>query len=107
VKESSEVPAWASVELERLGPVTRQEMILAIVILLALALWIFGGAFINATSVALLGMSLLLVARVFSWSDVIGNAQAWSTLIWFATLITLADGDASVVGWAPRRWLQS
>jgi L-tartrate/succinate antiporter len=104
VKKSSEVPAWASGELERMGSVTKPEVILAVVLLIALALWIFGGAFLNASSVALLGMSLLLAGRVFNWSDVIGNAQAWSTFIWFATLITLADGLNRVgfVGWGAR-----
>jgi len=29
-----------------------------------------------------------------SWNDVIGHAQAWNILIWFATLVTLAGGLA-------------
>jgi L-tartrate/succinate antiporter len=104
IKISREVPEWAAGELQRLGPVTRSEIKLACVVLLALALWIFAGGFLNAASVALLGLSLLLVLRVFSWSDVTGNAQAWSAFIWFATLITMADGLNRVgfVGWTAR-----
>jgi L-tartrate/succinate antiporter len=43
VKRGREVPDWAAGELARLGPVTRQEIALAALVLLALALWIFGG----------------------------------------------------------------
>src|SRR5205085_11336904 len=27
-----------------------------------------------------------------TWDDILKNAAAWNTLIWFATLVTLADG---------------
>lgn len=92
VKQGREVPDWAAGELTRLGPVTRQEIVLAGLVLLALALWIFGGSFINATTVALLVISLMLVLGVVRWADITGHATAWNTLVWFATLVALADG---------------
>ena len=45
VKEGSEVPAWAAQELQKMGPLTTREITLAILVLIALALWIFGGDF--------------------------------------------------------------
>jgi L-tartrate/succinate antiporter len=92
VKESREVPAWAASELEQMGHVSRAEITLAVLVGAALVLWIFGGAWINATAVALGVICLMLVTGVFSWSDVAGNAAAWSTLAWFATLVAMADG---------------
>ena len=92
VKASGEVPAWAAKELHSLGAVSRRELVLAGLVVLALALWIFGDKWINATTVALLVVTLMLVTRVVSWEDMLGNRQAWNTLVWFATLVALADG---------------
>ena len=38
----------------------------------------------------------MVILRVVSWDDVIGNKQAWNVLVWFATLVTMADGLARV-----------
>jgi L-tartrate/succinate antiporter len=92
VKEGHEVPKWAGQELEKLGKVTRQEITLAMLVGLALVLWIFGGNFINATTVAVLVICLMLVTKVVNWNDILGNKSAWNTLVWFATLVALADG---------------
>ncbi len=92
VKEGSEVPAWAATELKKMGGFSMREAMLAVVVMLALMLWIFGDKFINATSVALLVISLMLISKVVTWDDVVKNSPAWNTLAWFATLVALADG---------------
>ena len=92
VKQGSEVPAWAAQELQKMGPLTRREILLAVLVLIALVLWIFGDKYVNATTVALLIIGLMLVTRVVTWDDMLANKQAWNTLAWFATLIALADG---------------
>ena len=91
IKEGSEVPAWADEELRTMGGLSRREIILAVLVLLALAMWIFGGDFVNATTAALIVVSLMVLTRIVSWDDILSNKQAWSTLVWFATLIALAD----------------
>ena len=96
VKSGEEVPKWAAGELERMGGLKRSEIILTALVVLALALWIFGGDFINATTVALAVISLMLVLKVVSWDDMIRNSAAWNTLAWFATLVALADGLSKV-----------
>ncbi len=92
VKSGSEVPDWAAGELRAMGRLTRKEIALAVVVSLALAAWVFGGSLVNATTVALAAIALMLVSGVVAWSDVAGNAPAWSTLVWFATLVAMADG---------------
>lgn len=92
VKRGAEVPAWAAQELTRLGVLSRREIILAALVSLALLLWIFGGDFIDPTTVALLVIGLMLLSGVVSWNDMLDNKQAWNTLAWFATLVTLAGG---------------
>jgi L-tartrate/succinate antiporter len=61
-------------------------------VLAALALWIFGKSFVDPTMVAIVVICLMLVTGVVSWDDVVSNKQAWNVLVWFATLVTLADG---------------
>jgi L-tartrate/succinate antiporter len=43
----------------------------------------------------------MLVTGVVSWDEVLGYRRAWSFLVWFATLVTLADGLKKVgfLGW--------
>ena len=65
---------------------------MAILVLIALALWIFGDEIMNATTAALVVISLMLLTRVVTWDDMLSNKQAWNTLAWFATLVALADG---------------
>ncbi|MCC7176273.1 MAG: anion permease [Bryobacterales bacterium] len=92
VKRGAEISRWAAGEIAALGPVSSGEVRLVLLVLLALVLWIFGGAYLSATTVTLIVISLMLVARVFTWGDVLSNASAWGTLVWFATLVAMADG---------------
>jgi L-tartrate/succinate antiporter len=92
IKGGNEVPDWAQGELAKMGGLTIKEVGLAALVLLALALWIFGGDFINATTVAIAVIALMVIGKVVNWDDILSNKPAWNTLVWFATLVALADG---------------
>jgi len=92
VKSSPDVPVWAADELKKMGGISVREIGMALLALLALGLWIFGGELINATTVALLVLCLMVIGRIVEWDDVLANKQAWNVLVWFATLVTMADG---------------
>ncbi len=96
LKKSPEAPKWAEEELRKIGRVSTKEIFLMAIVILALALWIAGGELINATTVALIGVILMLLLKVVEWSDVISYKEAWNILMWFATLVTMADGLARV-----------
>jgi L-tartrate/succinate antiporter len=96
IKSGEEVPKWAAGELGKLGRLSVREIELAALVLLALTLWIFGGGFINATTVAMAVIVLMVLLKVVSWDDILSNKQAWNTLVWFATLVALAGGLAKV-----------
>jgi L-tartrate/succinate antiporter len=96
VKSGEEVPAWAAKELKSMGGLTRREIELGALVLLALGLWIFAGAVINATTVAIAVICMMVIGRVVTWDDILSNKSAWNTLVWFATLVALADGLAKV-----------
>jgi len=95
VKQGNEVPAWAAAELGKMGPLARREIVLALLVLVALALWIFADDYLNATTAALVVIGLMLLTGVVSWDDMLANKQAWNTLAWFATLVALAGGLSS------------
>lgn len=92
VRQSDEVPRWAGAELEKMGRVSRREWTMAALALLALAGWIFGGRIIDATTVALGAIMVMLIGRIVTWEDILANKPAWNVLAWFATLVVLADG---------------
>ena len=92
VKQGTEVPEWAAKELTKLGSISSREIMLAVLVVIALVLWIFGGDYVNATTAALLVISLMLLTKVVTWDDITKNFTAWNTLAWFATLVALADG---------------
>jgi L-tartrate/succinate antiporter len=105
VRTGGDVTQWAAGELERLGRVTRRELMLVAYVILALTLWIFAGKYVNPTTVALIVVSLMLLTRVIVWADIIQHKDAWNTLAWFGTLIALADGLARVgfISWFSAR----
>lgn len=92
IKSGGNVQAWASDELSKLGKVTRNELIMASLAIIALVLWIFGGKWFDATTVALIALSLMVLTGIITWHDLLSHTQAWNVLVWFATLVTLADG---------------
>jgi L-tartrate/succinate antiporter len=96
VKQSPEVPAWARQELRKLGPLSRREIVLAGLVLCALAMWVFGGEVVDATTAALVVVCGLVVTQTVRWDDLLADKPAWNTLLWFGTLVTLASGLAQV-----------
>ncbi len=96
IKASAEVPTWAGQELDKMGKVSRNEVIMALFAVLALVLWIVGRQFIDATMVALMVICLMLLTGIIKWDDVLSNKAAWNVLVWFATLVTLAGGLSKV-----------
>lgn len=101
-KTSPEAPAWAAEELKKMGTISLKEILMASFAGLALILWIFGKEFkIDATIAAVSIVAAMVLTRVITWDDVIGNKPAWNIFIWFATLVPLASGlnDVGVLKW--------
>jgi len=99
ISSNEEVPKWASDELQKMGKISRNEIIMALSAILALLMWVFGKQFfggIHSTSAAFIVFSILLLTKVITWEDVLSNKAAWNVLIWFATLVTLASGLKTV-----------
>lgn len=92
VKQSPEIPVWASKQLAEMGPLSRNEWILGTLVLVAITLWILGAELFDAAIVAFMVVSLMLVLRVLTWNDLARNHAAWTTIALLATLVAMADG---------------
>jgi L-tartrate/succinate antiporter len=79
----------------------RREVTLLVLVCGALSLWIGASERIDPAITAMFVVLLMVMCGVVSWNEVIGHAQAWNILIWFATLVTLAGGlaETKFVGW--------
>lgn len=92
IKSSEGADTWAREALVKMGRVTGKELLMAALAIAALVLWIFADKWINATMVAIVVFVAMLLTRVIDWEDVLEYKQAWNMLIWFGTLVALADG---------------
>jgi citrate:succinate antiporter/L-tartrate/succinate antiporter len=116
VRESKATVDWAGAELQAMGPVSRAEWTMAGLVLIAIALWVtgsnarvtlpvLGSNFIHPTGVVLVVAAAMLVLRVIDWEDLVGEREAWSVLLYFAMVLTLADGlnRTGFIGWFAQR----
>ncbi|XP_072981817.1 dicarboxylate transporter 1, chloroplastic [Typha latifolia] len=91
VKSSPDAPKLAREKLEKMGPMTKNEIIMAGTLVLTVGLWIFGGALnVDSVTAAILGLSVLLITGVVTWKECLAESVAWDTLTWFAALIAMA-----------------
>jgi len=91
IKETPQAAQMAHEELEKMGPMKRTEKIMLLVFLLILGLWATAEwNKIDATVVALLGVSVMLLTGVIRWDDVLAEKGAWDALIWFGGLVMMA-----------------
>ncbi|AXH16092.1 anion permease [Malaciobacter mytili] len=101
-KTSPEAPAWAAKELEQLGSISKKELLMAGLAVVALLLWIFGKSFgIHSTTAAIAIVSIMVLSGIITWDDVISNKAAFNVLIWFASLVAMAAGlkKVGVLDW--------
>jgi DASS family divalent anion:Na+ symporter len=92
ITDTREAPRMAATELERMGPMRRDEKIMAAVFVLVASLWIASAWLpIHNTAAALLGVSILLVSGVLTWREALAEHAAWDVFIWYGGLITMAE----------------
>ena len=82
----------AAEELRAMGPWSFRECAVGALLVLMVAAWAtepWHG--INATGIALLGISCILVFHLDRWEDFTGDRGAWDSLIWLGGLVTMAE----------------
>ena len=102
LKKTTEAPAMAAKKLKEMGPITLPEWLMVATFIILLVLWIFGNLFaIDATTGALIGLSILLLCGVLTWDDVKSEKGAWDTIVWFSSLVMMGSylNSLGFIGW--------
>ena len=91
IKKTPDAPKIAEDALKQMGPMSKDEKIMAGVFIGMVGLWIGSSAFgIDKTAVAFLGLGILMLTGVFTLDDMSKEGNALGTLIWFSTLYAMS-----------------
>jgi len=91
VTSTPDAPAAARRALAALGPMSRDEWIVALTFIGMVGLWAAAGFMgLDSTAVAFLGLGVLLATGVLTVADIAKEGDVLATFIWFAVLYTLS-----------------
>jgi DASS family divalent anion:Na+ symporter len=108
IKNTPDAKGMALDALQKLGPMKAAEYVTLGVLALMLLMWagvpalLLGPAYdLNATTTAMIGLSLLILTGVLEWEDILKAKSAWDTLVWFAALVMMATflGKLGLIAW--------
>jgi DASS family divalent anion:Na+ symporter len=100
IRNTPKAAEFAADELRKMGPMSRQEWMLAAVFVSVCGLWVTSGWHgIDITITALCGSMTLLLTGVLTYDDVIREKSAWDIFLWYGGLLRLAKAlnDAGVM----------
>jgi DASS family divalent anion:Na+ symporter len=91
IKRTPEAKVLAAKELEKMGPMSMGEKVVSLVFVLCLTLWATASMTkLDATNIAMIGVSIMLWTNTLTWDDVISDKAAWDAMIWMGSLVCLA-----------------
>ena len=91
LKATPQAPEMAKQSLEKMGPVSKNEKIMAVVFIGMVFLWVMSGAWgLEKTAVAFLGLAVLMITKIFTLEDLSKEGNALGTLVWFSILFALS-----------------
>ena len=102
IKKTPEAKEIAKREIEKMGPMSAGEKVVAITFVSALLLWSTASfTKLDATFSAILCVGIMLLGQALTWQDVLEEKGAWDTLIWMGALISLASALSTygLIGW--------
>ncbi|WP_341763076.1 DASS family sodium-coupled anion symporter [Candidatus Tisiphia endosymbiont of Melanophora roralis] len=92
----------ARAKLQEIGDISLQEIIMLITFVILIFLWMLGSKWgLSATTVALLGVCILLLCKVIKFEDTLADKGAWHTFIWYGTLVMISSflSDFGLIAW--------
>lgn len=92
IKHTPDAARIAKEELQRMGPMSRDERLMLVVFALVSGLWMTTTLHhINYAVVGLLAISVLLLSGLLTWDDLTGERPAWDVFIWYGGLVCMAE----------------
>ena len=93
VKYTPRAAEMARRELQTMGRMSRSEKVAACVFGLVFGLWATSSLHgIDATTVALLGVAVLLVTGTLEWKDALQEHAGWDVFVWYGGVVRLGEG---------------
>ena len=90
-KHTPEAPAIAQEALKHMGPVHKNEWIMAATFIGMVVLWVMSSSLgLNKTAVAFLGLGVLMISNIFTLDDLRSEGNALGTLVWFSILFAMS-----------------
>jgi DASS family divalent anion:Na+ symporter len=92
IKNTPEAKKIAHEHLAKMGPMSKYERLTLVVFAMLILLWAVGEHYfgLESTTVALMGVCVLVISGVLTWTDIKQEHEAWDALIWFSTLVMIA-----------------
>jgi DASS family divalent anion:Na+ symporter len=98
VSATPEAPRAARRALHELGPMSRDEKVVAATFVVMVALWASAATLgIDSTAIAFLGLAALLVTGALTLGDIAKEGDVLATYVWFAILFTIS-GELNEMG---------
>jgi DASS family divalent anion:Na+ symporter len=98
IRHTPGAAAYARDELLRMGSLSRPEKISLAVFAGMILLWMTTqwharliGVSLDVTLVAFLGLAVLLMTDVLTWSDALSEKSAWDVFVWYGGLLTMGE----------------
>jgi len=102
IKETPEAPEIAQAALDKMGPVHKNEWIMAATFIGMVTLWVMSGTWgLDKTAVAFFGLGVLMLSNIFTLDDLRGEGNALGTLVWFSILYAMSKylNELGFMGW--------
>lgn len=103
IKETPDASAIAERALSVMGPVHKNEWIVAVVCITMILLWAMSETWgLNRAAVAFLGLGVLMLTNIFTLEDLHGEGRTLETLVWFSILLAMSAclTDLGFMKWA-------
>ncbi len=92
LQSTPHAPEMAQQELERMGPLHKNEWITGITFISMVLLWAFSDMLsLDKTAIAFGGLGVLMLANIFTMEDMKSQGETLSTFIWFAILYAISS----------------
>jgi len=92
INETPNAPEIAKSQLKKMGPISKNELIMLITFIGMVFFWSLSGYLkIDKTAIAFVGLSILMISKIFTIHDLKQEGEALGTFIWFAILYTMSS----------------
>ncbi len=92
LKDTPQAPKKAEDELKAMGKVSKNEWITGAVFITMVTLWALSSILaLDKTAIALGGLAILMISKIFTMEDMKTQGDALATLVWFAILYAMSS----------------